>query len=47
MTLHIYILLPGLVGNMGRYCMSVYKYFPKPQVRENTAHECNAYHIAH
>ena len=25
-----YILLPGLVGNMARYCTSVYKYFPEP-----------------
>ena len=24
-------LLPVLVGNMGRYCTSVYKYFPEPQ----------------
>ena len=39
--LRTYILLAGLVGNMGRYCTSVYKY--EPQARENTAHECNVY----
>jgi len=34
-------LLLGLVGDMGGYCTSVYKYFPEPQARENTAPKCN------
>ena len=46
LTMHIlpvekYILLPGLVGNIVRYCTSVCKYFPWIVDGENTAHKCN------